>query len=76
MIRPIEVAIAELTSEIELLKNPNGGTPAWFKLRALVAGRSMLKGMLQKKADETTVLAEAYYKGYRKDHAQYDLPAA
>lgn len=76
MIRPIEVAIAELTSEIELLKNPNGGTPAWFKLRALVAGRSMLKGMLQKKADETTVLAEAYYKGCRKDHAQYDLPAA
>ena len=76
MIRPVEIAIAELTSEIELLKNPDGGTPLWFRLRALVAGRSMLKGMLQKEADKTTAAADAYYKGCRKEHAQYDLPTA
>lgn len=75
MIKPVEIAIAELDSEIELLKSPDGGTPAWFRLRALVAGRSMLKGMLQKKADETTAKADAYYKDCRKEHAQYDRPA-
>ena len=76
MIKPIEIAIAELTSEIELLKNPDATMPAWFRLRALIAGRSMLRGMLQKGADKTTGEAEAYYKGCRKEHAQYDLPAA
>ena len=73
-VKPIEQAIADLDLMIMALPSPAENTPEWFKLRALVAGRSMLKAMAQKELDQEPARAESYYRGCRKQFVMYEEP--
>ncbi len=70
--KAIEQAIAELDREIIALPNPQEGAASWFRLRALVAGRSMLRAMLQKGVDGDLAMAESYYRGCRRQFVGYE----
>lgn len=70
--KPIERAVADFDLMIIALPNPPENSPEWFKLRALTAGRSMLKAMEKKGIDEQPAMAESYYRGCRKQFAMFE----
>mgnify|MGYP001612448709 CR=1 FL=1 len=66
MITPAERAVQVLDQEIGELGIPSEGTPDWFRIRALTAGRSLIKAMISREITDDPIRADGYYRSCRK----------
>lgn len=70
----LDLAIIQLTNELEVLQTPAAGTTAWWVLRAKSTGLSLLRAMKAQGLEDDLTLADAYRKDIRSQLIAKDTP--